>query len=67
MQAKTTSAAKDHDNFEDRPDMFVKKQKMMEEILSAWWDKWFSQVFASLLPYNKWKKEHPYLNIGRLW
>jgi hypothetical protein len=40
------------------------KQNMMEEVLSAWWEKWLSQVVASLFSYNKWKEKHPSLNTG---
>jgi hypothetical protein len=39
------------------------KQKVMEEVLSAWWEKWLSQVVA-LFPYDKWKEMHPSLNAG---
>ena len=26
-------------------------------MLSEWWDLWHAQVFSSLFPYTKWKKE----------
>ena len=32
------------------------KKRMMEEVLSAWWEKWLSKVVPSLFPYNKWKE-----------
>ena len=44
LMAKTTTTLADPSRYEDGPDKFVRKQKMMEEVLSAWWDKWYSQV-----------------------
>ena len=64
LMAKTTTTPADPHRYEDGPDKFVRKQKMMEEVLSACWDKCYCQVFSRLFPYNKWKEEHPNLSVG---
>jgi hypothetical protein len=64
LMAKTDTSSPDpnmHDD--DGPDRLVKNQKRMVEVGSPWWNLWYNQVFSSLLPYNKWKKEHPNLEI----
>jgi hypothetical protein len=64
--AKTATSSPDPDMADDGPDRLVNNQKRMEEVVSAWWNLWYNQVLSSRLPYNKWKKEHPNLEIGNV-
>ena len=64
LMAKTATSAKDNNLSDEGPSRLVKKQKRMEEVVGAWWNEWYSQVFSSLVPYNKWKKEKPNLEVG---
>ena len=64
LMAKTATSAKDNNLSEEGPSRLVKNQKRMEEVVGAWWNEWYSQVFSSLVPYNKWKKEKPNLEVG---
>ena len=45
------------DRFEDRVDKYTRRQRYQDKVLAEWWDLWYSQVFSSLFPYSKWKKE----------
>ena len=62
--AKTATSDKDNPLSHDEPSRLVKNQKRMEEVVGAWWNEWYSQVFSSLVPYNKWKKEKTNLEVG---
>ena len=64
LMAKTATSSTDLTLSEDEPSRLAKNQKRMEEVLVAWWNQWFSQVFSSLVPYQKWKKEASNLAIG---
>ena len=64
LMAKTATSYPDLDMHDDGPDRLIKNQKRVEEVVSAWWNIWYNQVFSSQLPYNKWKKKHPNLEIG---
>ena len=64
LMAKTATSDKDCTLSDDGPSRLVKNQKKMEEVVGAWWNEWFSQVFSSLVPYNKWKKEKTNLEVG---
>ena len=48
FMVNTTTTLADQSRYEDGPGKFVRKQKMVEEVLAAWWDKWYSQVLSSL-------------------
>ena len=62
--AKTATSSTDLTLSEDEPSRLAKNQKRMEEVLVAWWNHWFSQVFSSLVHYQKWKRELSNLAIG---
>ena len=57
LLSKTGSAGSDVDKFEDRLDKYTRRQRYQDRVLSEWWDLWYAQVFSSLFPYTKWKKE----------
>ena len=57
LLSKSDSAASEVDRFEDREDKYTRKQKYQDRVLTEWWNLWYSQVFSSLFPYPKWKKE----------
>ena len=64
LMAKTATSDTDNTLSDDEPSRLVKNQKRMEEVVGAWWNEWYSQVFSSLVPYNKWKKEKTNLEVG---
>ena len=64
LLGKTSNTAPVLDEFENAPDKFTKAVKAIEEIEQDWWDKWYSQVFDSLLPYRKWKKVQRNFQVG---
>ena len=64
LMAKTATSDQDHNLSADEPSRLVKNQKRMEEVVGAWWNEWYSQVFSSLVPYKKWKDEKPNLKVG---
>ena len=64
LMAKTATSHQDHNLSADEPSRLFKNQKRMEEVVGAWWNEWYSQVFSSLVPYNKWKDEKPNLKVG---
>ena len=39
----------------EEPGKYTRRLELIEMILTNWWDKWFVQVFSSLVPYKKWK------------
>ena len=51
------SAGSDVDKLEERLDKYTRRQRYQDRVLSEWWDLWYAQVFSSLFPYTKWKKE----------
>jgi len=64
LRAKTATYDQDINLSADEPSRLVKNQKRMEEVVGAWWNEWYSQVFSSLIPYKKWKDEKPNLSVG---
>ena len=52
------------ENKYENPDKYVRKQRHMEELLNQWWQLWYSQVFSSLFPLNKWKEQQKNLKAG---
>ena len=57
LLSKTESTASEVDRFEDRVDKYTGRQRYQDKVLAEWWDLWYAQVFSSLFPYPKWKKE----------
>ena len=51
------SAGSDVDKLEERLDKYTRRQRYQDKALAEWWDLWYAQVFSSLFPYTKWKKE----------
>ena len=64
LMAKTATSSPGLTLSDEDPNRLAKNQKRMEEVVGAWWNQWYSQVFSSLVPYNKWKKEVANLEIG---
>ena len=64
LMAKTATSSPDLTLSDDDPNRLAKNQKSLEEVVGAWWNQWYSQVFSSLVPYKKWKKEMANLAIG---
>ena len=63
MLPRTESGPHLEDNYEN-PDKYTRRQRDMEELLNQWWHLWYSQVFSSLFPFNKWKVEQENLMEG---
>ena len=63
MLTRTDGGNYQEDKYEN-PDKYVRKQRHMEELMNQWWQLWYSQVFSSLFPLNKWKEQHKNLKAG---
>ena len=61
--SRTRDLVEDETRYDDAPDKFVVRVKMMEKMLADWWNIFFRQAFFSMLPYKKWRKEHPNLVV----
>ena len=64
LLGKTSNTPPVHGEFDNASDKYAKAVKLIEEIEEDWWDKWYSQVFDSLLPYRKWRKVERNFKIG---
>ena len=49
---------------DDTPDRYTKREKFVEEVLGLFWNMWYKEVFEYLFPLQKWKEEHPNLQVG---
>ena len=63
MLTRTDGGTYQEDKYEN-PDKYVRKQRHMEELMNQWWQLWYSQVFSSLFPLNKWKEQQKNLKAG---
>ena len=61
---RTQDPVEDPERFDQAPDKFVMRLKMMEQYFNTWWKHWYSQVFDSLIPYRRWKESKPNLEVG---
>ena len=64
LLGRTASGPHDVAKFDDGDDRYIRREKLIEEISSVWWDMWFHQAFDSLFPLPKWKERMPNLGPG---
>ena len=48
----------------DDDDKLTARLAYVSSVYSAWWNFWHKQILPTLVPCNKWKKEHRNLEIG---
>ena len=47
-----------------KDETLTKRQEFMMEVEDLWWKQWYVQVFPSLVPFKKWRKEERNIQIG---
>ena len=58
---RTKDLVEDESRFDDTPDKYVVRLKMMEKMFHDWWQMFYREAFFHMLPFRKWKKEFPNL------
>ena len=64
--SRTASQGVQVDRFDTQPDSVMVRMKMVDTVFKQWWQRYMIDVFDSLVPYRKWQKSHPNLEVGDL-
>ena len=62
--SRTQSLTVDLERYLDEDQRYVYRLVHMENLFQLWWQSWFVNVFDSLVPYPKWRKQHKNLEVG---
>ena len=63
MNTRAGSVEDPLDKYEDAPDRYVVRLKLLQRQYEAWWDHWYKTCFQNLIPYKKWKHAKKNLSV----
>ena len=61
---RTQSSAVSKEVLDEGLDKFTKRAKYVAELRKLWWNMWFKQCFAALLPFRGWVERQKNLEVG---
>ena len=61
---RTHSGSVSKEVLDEGSDKFTKRAKYVAELGKQWWDMWFKQCFAALLPFRGWVERQRNLEVG---